>query len=82
MNNSKNGKIDINELIKKAAESRKKGEMNTNDGINKFINSNLNEHQAKAVKDILSDERKTRELLNSDAAKALYDKFFGGGNNG
>lgn len=82
MNNSQNGKIDINELIKKASESQKRGEMNTNEGINKFINGNLSDSQAKTVKDILSDERKTRELLNSDAAKTLYDKFFGGGKNG
>lgn len=82
MNNSQNGKIDVNELIKKAKESEKSGEMNTNSGINDFLNKNLNDVQAKKVREILSDENKTKELLNSDAARAIFDKLFGGKSNG
>lgn len=82
MSNSQNGKIDVNELIKKAKESEKSGDMNTNSGINDFLNKNLNDAQAKKVREILSDENKTKELLNSDAARAIFDKFFGGKNNG
>jgi hypothetical protein len=47
-----------------------------------FINNNLSENQADAVKSILSDEQRTKALLNSDAAKELFRKFFGGNGNG
>ena len=50
--------------------------------MNDFINNNLNEEQANAVKNLLQDEEKTKALLNSDAAKAIFNKFFGGKNNG
>ena len=47
-----------------------------------FINNNLSESQAKAVKDLLSDPEKTKAVLNSDAAKMIFKKFFGGKNDG
>lgn len=78
MSNSADGKINMNEIIKKL----KQGE-NTSasaDEVNKFINNNLSGNQADAVKSILSDEGKTKELLNSEAAKELFRKFFGGVN--
>ena len=50
--------------------------------INDFINKNLSQDQASAVKNLLADEEKTKALLNSDAAKAIFNKFFGGKNNG
>ena len=46
--------------------------------MERFINENLSESQAKAVKELLQDEEKTKAILNSDAAKALFNKFFGG----
>lgn len=79
MSNSNNNKIDVNELLKKASQS---GNLNTNEGVNDFINKNLNEEQASAVKSLLADEEKTKALLNSDAAKVIFNKFFGGKNNG
>ena len=79
MSNSNNEKIDVNELVKKAKSSKN---LNTNDGLNDFINKNLSEEQASAVKNLLQDEEKTKALLNSDAAKAIFNKFFGGKNNG
>lgn len=79
MSNSNNNKIDVNELLKKAKNSKN---LNTNEGLNDFINNNLNEEQASAVKNLLRDEEKTKALLNSDAAKAIFNKFFGGKNNG
>ena len=79
MSNSNNDKIDVNELMKKAKNSEN---LNTNEGINDFISKNLSEEQANAVKNLLQDEEKTKALLNSDAAKALFNKFFGGKNNG
>ena len=79
MSNYNNEKIDVNELMKKAKNSKN---LDTNEGLNDFINNNLNEEQANAVKNLLQDEEKTKALLNSDAAKAIFNKFFGGKNNG
>ena len=79
MSNLNNEKIDVNELMKKAKSSEN---LNTNEGINDFISKNLSEEQANAVKNLLQDEEKTKALLNSDAAKAIFNKFFGGKNNG
>lgn len=78
MSNFNNDKIDVNELMKKAKNSK----IDTNEGLNDFISNNLNEEQANAVKNLLRDEEKTKALLNSDAAKAIFNKFFGGKNNG
>lgn len=50
--------------------------------VNDFINKNLSESQADTVRGILSDEEKTKALLNSDAAKELFQKFFGGKKDG
>lgn len=79
MSNLNNDKFDVNELLKKASQS---DNLNTSEGVNDFINKNLNEQQANAIKNLLADEEKTKALLNSDAAKALFNKFFGGKNNG
>ena len=79
MSNFNNEKIDVNELVEKAKSSKN---LNTNEGLNDFINKNLSEEQANAVKNLLQDEEKTKALLNSDAAKAIFNKFFGGKNNG
>ena len=78
MSNFNNDKIDVNELMKKAKNSK----IDTNEGLNDFISNNLNEEQANAVKNLLRDEEKTKALLNSDVAKAIFNKFFGGKNNG
>lgn len=80
-NGKNNGKIDANELIKKVSEVNAHGDANEKD-INDFINKNLSETHAKAVREILSDEEKTKALLNSDAAKTVFKKFFGGNGNG
>ena len=79
MNKPNNGKIDVNELLKKATQSEG---LNTSEGINEFLSKNLSDDQANAVKAFLKDEEKTRALLNSDAAKALFNKFLGGKENG
>lgn len=79
MDNSRKDKIDINELVKKAKSGTK---LNTSNDINNFINENLSSQQANAVKQLLKDEEKTKALLNSDAAKTLFKKFFGGEENG
>ncbi len=79
MSDLNNDKIDVNELMKKAKNSKN---LNTNEGLNDFINQNLSEEHVNAVKNLLQDEEKTKALLNSDAAKAIFNKFFGGKNNG
>lgn len=80
MGNNQNNKTDLNEIIKKV---KSEGDKNpTTEEINNFVDNNLSESQAQAVKNLLSDEEKTKQLLNSDAAKALFRKFFGGENDG
>lgn len=79
MSNLNNRKIDVNELVEKAKNNKN---LNTNEGLNDFIKNNLSEEQASAVKNLLQDEEKTKALLNSDAAKAIFNKFFGGKSNG
>lgn len=79
MSNLNNEKININELVEKAKNNKN---LNTNEGLNDFIKNNLSEEQASAVKNLLQDEEKTKALLNSDTAKAIFNKFFGGKNNG
>ncbi len=79
MNNEKNN-ININELLAKAKENSNK---TVNQGeINDFLSKNLSPSQAQAVSELLGDKEKTQKLLESDAAKALFNKFFGGKGNG
>ena len=80
MDKKENTKIDMNELIKKF--SHKKSDEVSKEQVDDFIKNNLSEGQAKQVKSLLSDPEKTRAVLNSDAAKKIFDKFFGGKNNG
>ena len=54
----------------------------SNDSLKDFINENLTESQTKKLKEVLSDENKTKELLNSDLAKQLFKKLTGGDFNG
>ena len=54
----------------------------SNDSLKDFINENLTESQTEKLKEVLSDENKTRELLNSDLAKQLFKKITGGDFNG
>lgn len=80
MSNSNDGKININDIIKKLKQGEKTPA--SENEVNEFINRNLSENQANTVKNVLSDKEKTKELLNSDAAKELFQKFFGGKNDG
>lgn len=54
----------------------------SNDSLKDFINENLTESQTEKLKEVLSDEKKTKELLNSDLAKQLFKKLTGGDFNG
>ncbi len=54
----------------------------TNNSLQDFINENLTEAQTEKLKEVLSDEKKTKELLNSDLAKQLFKKLTGGDFNG
>ena len=63
---SSGGKID-----RKAVENAKKGDISG-------VLSSLPEEDARKLKEALSDKEKTRQLLSSDAAKALINMFLGG----
>lgn len=78
MSNNEKNKLNLNELLDKA----RKSDTASPDEVKDFISRNLSDSQAQAVKSLLSDEEKTRQLLNSDAAKSLFNKFFGGKGNG
>lgn len=80
MSDWKKDKVDVNDLYKKIKEGN--NPPSSQGDVERFINENLSESQAKAVKDLLQDEEKTKAILNSDAAKALFNKFFGGKGNG
>lgn len=80
MSNYKEGKLNINDIISKAKQGNSAPASEKD--VNEFINKNLSESQASAVKELLKDEEKTKALLNSDAAKELFRKFFGGKGNG
>ncbi len=80
MSEGKKDKIDVNELYKKIKTSD--GAPASQGEVNKFIDENLSESQARSIKELLADEEKTKAILNSDAAKALFQKFFGGKGNG
>jgi hypothetical protein len=54
----------------------------SNGSLKDFINENLTESQTEKLKEVLSDENKTKELLNSDLAKQLFKKLTGGDFNG
>lgn len=81
MSNKENNKLDMNELIKKATLENTEGNTDKK-SVDEFINKNLSQSQAEAVRNLLNDEEKTKALLNSDAAKMLFKKFFGGNGNG
>ena len=57
-------------------------DIKSNDSLKDFINENLTESQTEKLKEVLSDEKKTKELLNSDLAKQLFKKLTGGDFNG
>ena len=49
MSNQRNDKINVNELVEKAKSSKN---LDTNEGLNDFINKNLSKEQANAVKKV------------------------------
>ena len=80
MDKNEKAKFDINELIKKARSGKTTAA--SKEQVDDFINNNLSENQAKQVRDLLSDPEKTKAVLNSDAAKMIFKKFFGGKSDG
>lgn len=76
MKNEEKSRLNVNDLIAKVNKGAPSPQ--SEEDINKFIDENLSSSQAQAVKDILSDSEKTKQILNSDAAKSLFRKFFGG----
>ena len=46
--------------------------------LNSFVNSNLSQEQKSKLNEYLSDSEKLRNLLESDRAKAIINKFMKG----
>ncbi len=78
MFNEKNSKLNADALANKLKNNGNLGEKD----INSFLDENLTGEQARSVKELLKDENKVKAVLQSDAAKALLQKFLGGKNNG
>ena len=66
MNNFNKDKIDVGELINKAKNSKN---LDTNEGLNDFINRNLSKEQASAVKNLLQDEEKTKAVIEGSCGE-------------
>ena len=69
-------------MFKNEKSSSDLDKVKSNDSLKDFINENLTESQTEKLKEVLSDENKTKELLNSDLAKQLFKKLTGGDFNG
>ncbi len=52
-----------------------KGSSSSPESVEKAMNSSLSESQIEAVKGILSDEEKLKQLLSSPLAKAFLEKY-------
>ncbi len=78
MSNQNN--FDLNEIINKLKGTENKDA--TEQEVDNFLNENLSSAQAQTIKDIIGDKEKTRQILESQQAKELFKKFFGGNNNG
>lgn len=59
-------------------ENGEKGGFENENGVESFINNNLDSEKAAALRAVLSDEGKVKAILESDAAKALFKKLSGG----
>lgn len=64
------------EMINSIFQMMKKGKGNQ-EGIKKILNDSLNENQKAAMSRIMSDPQKIKELLSSQQAKELFEKFGG-----
>lgn len=59
---------------------RSKGiDPNTTKGDAQKILSSLNKQDAEKINNLLNNKEELNKLLNSDAAKQIMQKFFGGG---
>lgn len=74
--------INFEDIMKKARESGENGELNNEKGIREFADKSLTPEKAAVLKSVLSDETKLKTILESDAAKALFEKLSGGTRNG
>ncbi|MCH5299102.1 MAG: hypothetical protein J1E96_04990 [Ruminococcus sp.] len=74
MNNNELNSL-INNFINKNGFSNQQAASDKNKAKAEQILRNLNEKQAQQLKAVLSDPKKSQEILNSPAAKALMKKL-------
>ena len=74
---SNNGFKDLSAIIKALSSKNGTAPKNENE-VKDFINANLSSAQAAKLNDVLADENKTRAILESDAARALFEQLGGG----
>lgn len=65
---------DLNKIDKKVLDAARRGDANA-------VLQNLNDDDRQKVQEVLSDNDKLKQLLNSEAAQKLI-KFLGGNKNG
>ncbi len=69
---------DLSEAIKALGLKNNGGTPKNEADVRDFINNNLSGAQAAKLSEVLADENKMRTILESDAARALFEKFGGG----
>ena len=72
-----NNGINISEIIK-VLKAGNGTDFSKKDDVNGFLDKNLNENDARRIKNVLADENKTKAILESDAARELLKKLTGG----
>lgn len=76
--NNKNNSGDLGELIRMLTDKSKSGDAGNEADVRNFIDANLSKEQAAKLNEVLSDEKKTKAVLESDIAKTLFEKLGGG----
>lgn len=74
--------INFDDILKKARESEKNGDFKSEEGLNGFVKKSLTPEKAEVLKSVLSDEKRVKAILESDAARELFKKLSGGNGNG
>lgn len=78
MSNFDSSRLDLDDLIRKATEGKQNGTFDSKEGVERFISENLPAAQAEKLRGVLSDEQKTRAILESREAQELLKKLSGG----
>ena len=77
MKNEQTGKLDLGELAQRLRQKSDKGELKDGADVQAALAGALTGEQTKTLAEVLADRERTRKLLESEQAKALFERFFG-----